>query len=67
MEKPYDYYSNGEMPYLRFFNGTYYFQYPMSQLEQIVPTLDGMEVQITATVGERFMDEVRNIIINIIM
>lgn len=47
-----------QLPYLRFFNGTYEFKYPMSELAQIVPSLSGMEVMITATVGERFYDEV---------
>lgn len=30
----------------------------MRDLEQFVPSLDGMEVIITATVGERFLDEI---------
>lgn len=30
----------------------------MRELEQFVPSLDGMEVIITATVGERFLDEI---------
>lgn len=49
---------HNQLPYLRFFNGTYEFKYPMSELAQIVPNLAGMEVMITATVGERFYDEV---------
>lgn len=36
----------------------YQFRYPISELEKHVPTLDGMEVKVTATVGERFLDEV---------
>lgn len=40
------------------FNGVYRFQYPITELEKHVPSLDGMEVMITATVGERFLDEV---------
>ncbi|XP_037909514.1 CD109 antigen [Hermetia illucens] len=46
------------LPYLRYFNGTYEFKYPMAELEQLVPNLAGMEVLITATVGERFYDEI---------
>lgn len=30
----------------------------MDEIERLVPNLDGMEVVITATVGERFLDEV---------
>lgn len=30
----------------------------MRDIEQYVPSLDGMEVIITATVGERFLDEI---------
>ncbi|KAH9631713.1 hypothetical protein HF086_014714, partial [Spodoptera exigua] len=41
-----------------FFNGTYDFKYPMSELAQLVPTLDGVEVIITASVGDPFLDEV---------
>lgn len=52
-----DAYSN-HLPYLRFFNGTYEFRYPMNELEKLVPTLAGMEVLITARVGERFYDEI---------
>lgn len=40
------------------FNGVYNFRYPLSELEHFVPTLDGMEIHVTATVGERFLDEV---------
>lgn len=46
------------VPHMKFFQGTYHFKYPLYELEHIVPSLDGMEVAITATVGERFMDEV---------
>uniref|UniRef100_W4VRF5 Putative alpha-macroglobulin n=1 Tax=Corethrella appendiculata TaxID=1370023 RepID=W4VRF5_9DIPT len=46
------------LPYLRFFNGTYEFRYPMYELEQLVPNLSGMEVLITAKVGERFYDDI---------
>lgn len=46
------------LPYLRFFNGTYEFRYPMSELQTLMPTTQGMEVLITATVGEKFYDEV---------
>ncbi|XP_015173319.1 PREDICTED: CD109 antigen [Polistes dominula] len=47
-----------KVPVMRFFNGTYHFQYPMGELLNIAPSLDGMEVTIVATVGERFLDEV---------
>ncbi|XP_023245281.1 CD109 antigen-like [Copidosoma floridanum] len=47
------------VPVLRFFNGTYKFRYPMSDLLQYVPTTaEGVEVQVTATVGEHFLEEV---------
>ncbi|XP_025075919.1 CD109 antigen [Pogonomyrmex barbatus] len=45
-------------PVLRFFNGTYHFQYPMQELLGFAPSIDGMEVTVVATVGERFLDEV---------
>ncbi|XP_067001675.2 CD109 antigen [Anabrus simplex] len=53
-----NYYNSERIPYMKFFKGTYEFRYPMSVLERYVPTLDGMEVKITATVGEHFMNEV---------
>lgn len=46
------------IPHLKFFDGVYHFTYPMSELLQFVPTLDGMEVKITAVVGEHFLDEI---------
>lgn len=47
------------LPYLRYFNGTYHFKFPMSELSQLFQSnLAGMEVLITARVGERFYDEV---------
>ncbi|XP_032519438.2 CD109 antigen [Danaus plexippus] len=49
---------NDKLPYLRFFNGTYDFKYPMSELAQLVPSLEGVEVIVTATVGDPFLDEV---------
>lgn len=52
------YLNSNEIPYLRFFNGVYHFRYPMSELEKYVPTLEEMEITVTATVGERFLDEV---------
>ncbi|XP_046595942.1 CD109 antigen isoform X1 [Neodiprion lecontei] len=45
-------------PVLRFFNGTYAFRYPMRELLQFAPSLDRMEVMVTATVGERFLEEI---------
>ncbi|KAF7387314.1 CD109 antigen-like [Vespula maculifrons] len=47
-----------KVPVMRFFNGTYYFQYPMAELLNFAASLDGMEVSIVATVGERFLDEI---------
>uniref|UniRef100_A0A182NU17 TEP1-F n=1 Tax=Anopheles dirus TaxID=7168 RepID=A0A182NU17_9DIPT len=46
------------LPFLRFFNGTYNFRFPMSELAQLVPNLSGMEILFTARVGERFYNEV---------
>ncbi|XP_012257005.2 CD109 antigen isoform X2 [Athalia rosae] len=46
------------IPVLRFFNGTYNFKYPMQELLQYAPSLDRMEVTVTATVGERFLEEI---------
>lgn len=46
------------LPYLRYFNGTFEFKYPIAELETLMPSMQGMEVLITATVGERFYDEV---------
>ncbi|XP_063540497.1 CD109 antigen [Cydia strobilella] len=57
-----NYYNNpsyyDKLPYLRYFNGTFDFKYPMSELAQLVPTLDGVEVIITASVGDPFLDDV---------
>lgn len=57
-----NYYGNNkyydQLPYLRFFNGTYEFKYPMSDIAQLTPTLEGVEVVITASVGDPFLDEV---------
>lgn len=46
------------LPYLRFFNGTYEFKYSMAELYNLMPSPMGMEIMITATVGEKFYDEV---------
>lgn len=46
------------IPVLRFFNGTYHFRYPMNELVNFATSIDGMEVTVVATVGERFLDEV---------
>ncbi|XP_037927862.1 CD109 antigen [Teleopsis dalmanni] len=46
------------LPFLRYFNGTFNFKWPINELEVLVPSLAGMEVLITATVGEKFYDEV---------
>ena len=36
----------------------YHFRYPINELVRDVQTLDDLEVVVTATVGERFWDEV---------
>ena len=46
------------LPYLRFFNGTYNFRFPMAELAQLVPNLSGMEILFTARVGERYYNEI---------
>lgn len=46
------------LPYLRFFNGTFDFKYPMIELERMVPNLSNMEILIIAQVGERYYDEI---------
>ncbi|XP_055836830.1 CD109 antigen-like [Episyrphus balteatus] len=46
------------LPYLRYFNGTYDFQLPLTQLQEMTKNLDGMELLIIATVGERFYNEI---------
>uniref|UniRef100_A0A182YDS5 TEP1-F n=1 Tax=Anopheles stephensi TaxID=30069 RepID=A0A182YDS5_ANOST len=46
------------LPFLRFFNGTYNFRFPMSELAQLVPNLSGMEILFTARVGERYYNEI---------
>uniref|UniRef100_A0AAR5PB89 NTR domain-containing protein n=2 Tax=Dendroctonus ponderosae TaxID=77166 RepID=A0AAR5PB89_DENPD len=46
------------IPSLKFFYGTYAFKFPIGGLLEHVSSLDGMEVIITATVGDRFLDEV---------
>ncbi|KAM7353925.1 macroglobulin complement-related [Cochliomyia hominivorax] len=46
------------LPYLRYFNGTFDFKWPIREMEQLVQNLANMEVLITATVGEKFYDEI---------
>ncbi|XP_055376431.1 CD109 antigen [Condylostylus longicornis] len=47
------------LPYLRFFNGTYEFRYPMQEILQLLPDFrNGVEIMFTATVGEKFYDEI---------
>lgn len=53
-----DEYSYDTIPHLKFFNGVYVYNYPMAELERHVSNLDGMEVTVIATVGERFYDEI---------
>ncbi|XP_055916292.1 CD109 antigen [Eupeodes corollae] len=46
------------LPYLRYFNGTFDFKYPMSELLLAIPgNIPSMEILITASVGEKFYDE----------
>ncbi|CAG9820933.1 unnamed protein product [Phaedon cochleariae] len=56
MPTPTNYYD--PIPHMKFFEGVYHFRYPLQELLNYVPTLDGMEVVVTATVGDRFLDEV---------
>lgn len=51
-------YANRGLPYLRFFNGTYEFKYPMRELQDLVSNIAGSEVLITARVGEHFYNEI---------
>lgn len=46
------------VPVLRLFNGTYRFQYPLRELISYGSSTEGMEILITATVGEKFLEEV---------
>ncbi|KAL1513271.1 hypothetical protein ABEB36_002700 [Hypothenemus hampei] len=46
------------VPSLQLFYGTYEFQFPIRDLLDHVSSLDDMEVVITATVGDRFLDEI---------
>lgn len=46
------------VPTLQFFYGVYNFKYPIRDLLHHVPSLEGTEIVITATVGDRFLDEV---------
>ncbi|CAG9805498.1 unnamed protein product [Chironomus riparius] len=52
-----EHYGN-RLPYLRFFNGTFDFKYPMQELKNIVPSLANMEILVIARVGEKFYDEI---------
>lgn len=40
------------------FKGIYHFKYPINELVKDIQALDDLEIQITATVGERFYDEI---------
>ena len=44
------------VPHLKFFKGVYHFQFPIRDLRDSYP--DGFEIQVTATVGDKFLDEV---------
>jgi len=39
------------------FDGVYEFKYPMVELQRMVPKLDGMELRITAIIGDRYRGE----------
>ncbi|KAK9732382.1 Alpha-2-macroglobulin family [Popillia japonica] len=47
-----------QAPSLKFFYGVYHFKYPIDELKRQVATLDNVEVVITATVGDRYLNEV---------
>ncbi|XP_065338347.1 CD109 antigen [Cloeon dipterum] len=47
-----------EVPQLKHFYGIHNFRYPMADLHRFVSSLSGMEIRITASVGERFLDEI---------
>ncbi|KAF4531995.1 hypothetical protein B566_EDAN006540 [Ephemera danica] len=47
-----------EVPQLKHFYGVHHFRYPLRDLAQFVPQISGMEVKITASVGDRFLDEI---------
>ncbi|XP_033326238.2 macroglobulin complement-related [Megalopta genalis] len=51
-------YYDEKVSVLRFFNGTFHFRYPMTELLTFVPSSSGVEVTVTATVGERFLEEI---------
>lgn len=51
-------YADHQIPHLKWFHGVYRFKYDMSELEKYVPSLENMEVKITATVGDRYLDEI---------
>jgi CD109 antigen len=53
-----EYYNRNTLPYLRFFNGTFEYKWPMRELERMVPNLANMEVLVIAQVGERYYDEI---------
>lgn len=40
------------------FNGVHKFRYPLSELQQLVSTLEETEVTITASVGEQYLNEI---------
>ncbi|XP_002065192.4 CD109 antigen [Drosophila willistoni] len=59
-QETYDSWTGGyrkTLPFLRYFNGTFDFKWPLRELDTLVPSLANMEVLITATVGEKFYDE----------
>nr|XP_018913243.1 PREDICTED: CD109 antigen isoform X1 [Bemisia tabaci] len=56
--RPTEYERMAQIPHLKFFYGVYHFKYPLSEIEKYVPSLEGMEIMVTATVGDRFLDEI---------
>ncbi|KAJ8681561.1 hypothetical protein QAD02_017353 [Eretmocerus hayati] len=48
------------VPKLWFFNGTYRFKHPMKRILDLMPnSIEGIEVVVTATVGEHFLNEIQ--------
>ncbi|KAK7573777.1 hypothetical protein V9T40_010968 [Parthenolecanium corni] len=50
--------SLSRIPHLTWFKGIYHFKYPLRELVRDIQTLEDLEIKVTATVGERFLDEI---------